>query len=100
MYVNYDIDETTVLKSWTGPLRPSGVILARDLARSRSVWILKGSDATEEVTITAVDVKHSSADNEIADFTFTWRRSALDPNRSYTVRPPKLFDDTFDETYD
>ncbi len=100
MYVNYDIDETTVLKSWTGPLRPSGVILSRDLARSRSVWMLKGSDATEEVTITAVDVKHSSADNEIADFTFTWRRSALDPNRSYTVRPPKLFDDTFDETYD
>lgn len=99
MYVNYDIDETTVLKSWTGPLRPSGVVLARDLARSRSVWILKGSDATEEVTITAVDVKHSSADNEIADFTFTWRRSALDPNRTYTVRPPKLFDETFDETY-
>lgn len=99
MYVNYDIDETTVLKSWTGPLRPSGVILARDLARSRSVWILKGSDASDEVTITAVDVKHSSADNEIADFTFTWRRSALDPNRSYTVRPPKLFDETFDETY-
>lgn len=99
MYVNYDIDETTVLKSWTGPLRPSGVILARDLARSRNVWILKGSDASDEVTITAVDVKHSSADNEIADFTFTWRRSALDPNRSYTVRPPKLFDETFDETY-
>lgn len=99
MYVNYDIDETTVLKSWTGPLRPSGVVLARDLARSRSVWILKGSDASDEVTITAVDVKHSSADNEIADFTFTWRRSALDPNRSYTVRPPKLFDETFDETY-
>lgn len=99
MYVNYDIDETTVLKSWTGPLRPSGVILSRDLARSRSVWILKGSDATEEVTITAVDVKHSSADNDVADFTFTWRRSALDPNRSYTVRPPKLFDETFDETY-
>ena len=99
MYVNYDIDETTVLKSWTGPLRPSGVILSRDLARSRSVWILKGSDATEEVTITAVYVKHSSADNEIADFTFTWRRSSLWSATLKAVRPPKLFDDTFDETY-
>ena len=99
LYVNYDIEETQMFKSYTGPLRPSGIILARDLARSKSIWILKGGDATDEVTVTSVEVKHTTADNDIADFTFTWRRSSLDPNRSFTVRPPKLFDETFDETY-
>lgn len=103
-YVNgkmqlYNLEETASFKSWTGPLRPSGVALARDLARCAKVFLLEGSETTDEVTITAVDVKHTSADNEIADFTFTWRRSAMWSVMLKTVRPPKLFDETFDETY-
>lgn len=104
-YVNgkmqlYNIEETASFKSWTGPLRPSGVALARDLARcAKGVFLLEGSETTDEVTITAVDVKHTSADNDIADFTFTWRRSAMWSVMLKTVRPPKLFDETFDETY-
>ena len=104
-YVNgkmqlYNLEETASFKSWTGPLRPSGVALARDLARcAKGVFLLEGSETTDEVTITAVDVKHTSADNEIADFTFTWRRSAMWSVMLKTVRPPKLFDETFDETY-
>ena len=104
-YVNgnmqlYNLEETASFKSWTGPLRPSGVALARDLARcAKGVFLLEGSETTDEVTITAVDVKHTSADNDIADFTFTWRRSSLWSATLKAVRPPKLFDDTFDETY-
>lgn len=104
-YVNgkmqlYNLEETASFKLWTGPLRPSGVALARDLARcAKGVFLLEGSETTDEVTITAVDVKHTSADNEIADFTFTWRRSAMWSVMLKTVRPPKLFDETFDETY-
>ena len=104
-YVNgkmqlYNLEETASFKSWTGPLRPSGVALARDLARcAKGVFLLEGSETTDEVTITAVDVKHTSADNDIADFTFTWRRSAMWSVMLKTVRPPKLFDETFDETY-
>lgn len=104
-YVNgkmqlYNLEETATLKSWTGPLRPSGVALARDLARcAKGVFLLEGSETTDEVTITAVDVKHTSADNDIADFTFTWRRSSMWSVMLKAVRPPKLFDETFDETY-
>ena len=104
-YVNgkmqlYNLEETASFKSWTGPLRPSGVALARDLARcAKGVFLLEGSETTDEVTITAVDVKHTSADNDIADMTVTWRRSSLLSARLVPVRPPKLFDDTFDETY-
>ncbi len=104
-YVNgkmqlYNLEETASFKSWTGPLRPSGVALARDLARcAKGVFLLEGSETTDEVTITAVDVKYTSADNDIADFTFTWRRSSLWSATLKAVRPPKLFDETFDETY-
>ena len=104
-YVNgkmqlYNLEETASFKSWTGPLRPSGVALARDLARcAKGVFLLEGSETTDEVSITAVDVKHTSADNDIADFTVTWRRSSLWSATLKAVRPPKLFDDTFDETY-
>ena len=96
----YNLEETASFKSWTGPLRPSGVALARDLARCiTTVCLLERGMAADVVVISNVEVKHTSADNEIADFTFTWRRSAMWSVMLKTVRPPKLFDETFDETY-
>ena len=95
----YNLEETASFKSWTGPLRPSGVALGRDLARSSDYFLLERGIATDAVVVTDVEVKHSSADNEIADFTYTWRRSWLWSAKLQAVRKPKLFDDTFDETY-
>ncbi len=95
----YNLEETDTRKCWTGPLRPSGVSLTRDLARSRDVVLLERGVASDEVVVTAVDVKHTSADNDIADMTVTWRRSSLLSARLVPVRTPKLFDETFDETY-
>ncbi|MBP5560344.1 MAG: hypothetical protein J6X70_00875 [Muribaculaceae bacterium] len=95
----YNLEETAVFKSWTGPLRPSGVALARDLARSKDIYLLESGVATDAIVVTAVDVKHSTADNEIADFTFTWRRASLWSAKLKAVRLPRLFDETFDETY-
>ena len=95
----YNLEETDTRKCWTGPLRPSGVSLTRDLARSRDVVLLERGVASDEVVVTAVDVKHTRADNDIADMTVTWRRSSLLSARLVPVRTPKLFDETFDETY-
>ena len=95
----YNLEETDMMKCWTGPLRPSGVALTRDLARSRDVVLLEHGVASEEVVVTAVDVKHTTADNDIADMTVTWRRSSMLSARLVPVRTPKLFDETFDETY-
>lgn len=95
----YNLEETDTLKCWTGPLRPSGVTLTRDLARSRDVVLLERGVASDEVVVTAVEVKHTTADNDIADMTVTWRRSSLLSARLVPVRTPKLFDETFDETY-
>lgn len=95
----YNLEETDMMKCWTGPLRPSGVALTRDLARSRDVVLLEHGVAIDEVVVTAVEVKHTTADSDISDMTVTWRRSSLVSARLVPVRTPKLFDDTFDETY-
>lgn len=95
----YNLEETDTLKCWMGPLRPSGVTLTRDLARSRDVVLLERGVASDEVVVTAVEVKHTTAENDIADMTVTWRRSSLLSARLVPVRTPKLFDETFDETY-
>lgn len=95
----YNLEETDTMKCWTGPLRPSGVALTRDLSRSRDVVLLERGVASDEVVVTAVEVKHTTADSEISDMTVTWRRSSLVSARLVPVRTPKLFDDTFDETY-
>lgn len=95
----YNLEETDTMKCWTGPLRPSGVALTRDLSRSRDVVLLERGVASDEVVVTAVEVKHTTADSEISDMTVTWRRSSLVSARLVPVRTPKLFDSTFDETY-
>ena len=95
----YNIEEVDTVRSYSGPLRPSGVALLRDLARSRDVVLLVKGVASDMVVVTAVDVKHTTADNDIPDMTVTWRRSSLLSAKLVPVRTPKLFDETFDETY-
>ena len=95
----YNLEETAVFRSWTGPLRPAGVNLARDLARSTHVRLLQRGNAADPVVVTASEVKHTSADDDLPDFTFTWRRADLNSTTLDALRPPRLFDDTFDDTY-
>lgn len=98
---NYDIEETMSFKATTGPLRPAMVAVALDLARSKEVFLLDHDGSTgDRVTITDVDVKHTNEDNSIPDFSFTYRRSDRRSALLDVNRPPRLFDDTFDDTYD
>lgn len=99
--IMYDIDETMSFKAQTGPLRPGMVPVAMDLARSREVYLLgKDGVAGDRITVTDVDVKHTNEDNSIPDFTFTYRRADRRSAQIAVVRPPRLFDSTFDDTYE
>lgn len=98
---NYDIAEVMSFKAHTGPLRPGMVPVALDLARAKDVFLLNADGtAGARLTITDVDVKHTNEDNSIPDFQFTYRRADRRSAMLAVVRPPKLFDDTFDKTYD
>lgn len=99
--IMYDIDETMSVKAQTGPLRPAMVPVALDLARSREIYLLgKNGAAGDLITVTDVDVKHTNEDNTIPDFTFTYRRAERRSALVSVARPPRLFDSTFDDTYE
>lgn len=92
------IEEDDNCKSWTGPLRPGGVELFRDLARSQEVMLVEDGFATDAVVVSDADVKYTDADGHLPEFTFTWHRASL---RTMLKVPtiPRLFDATFDETF-
>lgn len=99
--IMYDIEETMSYKALTGPLRPGMVPVALDLARSREIYLLgKDGTAGDRITVTDVDVKHTNEDNSIPDFTFTYRRADRRSAKLAVVRPPRVFDKTFDNTYE
>lgn len=99
--VNYDIAEVQTHKAHTGPLRAGMVHAVLDLARSRAVYLLcADGTAGAEVTVTDCDSKHTNNDDAIPDFTVSYRLSdrrtvLIDP-----IRPPKIFDNSFDDTFD
>lgn len=96
----YNIDLVKSYKSFTSALRPSGVLLAIDLSASKDVYLLENNVTGDAVVITAVDTKHTNEDEDVPDFTFTWRHASMMGARTTAVRPPALFDDTFDDTYE
>lgn len=99
--IMYDIEETMSFKAHTGPLRPGMVPVALDLARSREIYFLgKDGQAGDRITVTDVDVKHTNEDNSIPDFTFTYRRTDRRSCKLSVVRPPRVFDKTFDKTHE
>lgn len=98
---NYDITETMTYKAMTGPLRPGVESAVYDLARSKEVYLQNDDGSVgEEVTITDCDIKHTNEDDTIPDFSITYRKTDR-RNLGYdALRPPRLFDKTFDETFE
>lgn len=93
------IDEQETFKSYTGPLRPGSVQLMRSLARSTEVVLLdEGAVTGDGVVIIEQDIKYTDEDGHLPAFNFTWRRASRLPLLAVPTIP-RLFDDTFDETY-
>lgn len=93
------IDVEDTCKSYTGPLRPGAVQLFRDLARAYDVMLLDGGVATDPVVISDAEVKHTDDDGSLPAFTFSWRRAAHTSAMFDVPVIPRIFDDTFDETF-
>lgn len=93
------IDEQENLKSYTGALRPGGVQLMRALARSTDVVLLEDGNATGDgVVITDQELKYTDEDGHLPAFTFTWHRASR-LSLLKVPKIPRLFDDTFDDTF-
>lgn len=92
------IDEQENTQSYTGSLRPGTVQLFRSLARSTDIVLLEGGTATDGVAIDGQDIKYNDDDGHLPSMTFTWHRTTRLTRFSVPVIP-RLFDDTFDNTF-
>lgn len=98
-YRQYDYDEAEILKANSGILLGNMLRLGMDLARSKSIYMLDSQGkAGEELIITSSEIKYSNDDDALPSFDFTFRRSLMQPLFD-VFRPAKLFDSTFDITY-
>lgn len=92
------IDEQENFKSYTAPLRPGEVQLFRSLARSTEIFLLEDGVATDGVVLSGQDIKYTDDDGHLPSMTFTWHRASRLSKFNVPVIP-RLFDDTFDETF-
>lgn len=100
-YRNYNIEEVVSHKALTGPLRQAMVPVAMDMARSKDVFLLRADgSAGERVTVTACETKHTNEDNAMPNLSFTYRLASTPSSMIETIRPPRIFDQSFDNTYE
>lgn len=105
---NYDIDEVLQLKTYTGPLPEGMEEVAMNLGRSKAVFfLLPNGDAGDEITVTDCDLKHNNDGYAASDLNFSYRNATVSYRladdrtaRLRVPRPPKIFDSTFDQTYE
>lgn len=97
---NYRIDYVLSHKVSTGPLRQGMEMTIIDCARSMAVFMLEYNGlAGDEVTVTDCDLKYSNDFSEILGGSFTYRLADSQTSRIHAPRPPKLFDNSFDDKF-
>ena len=118
----YDIDDTESFRANSGVLLDSMVRLGKDMARSKSsaaelkyaVGVLRilsnglaftatlgtaTGMANDEIVISDSEIKYTNDDDSMPTFDYTYRRASFISAMLHTIRPPKLFDKTFDITF-
>ena len=96
----YDIDDTESFRANSGVLLDSMVRLGKDLARSKSIFLLDSTGmANDEIVISDSEIKYTNDDDSMPTFDYTYRRASFVSGMLHTIRPPKLFDKTFDITF-
>ena len=100
---NYRIDETRQFKADTGPLTIPMANWLDDLFRSKYVRVANLYDGAvtpgREVTITDSKSDYSNDDAEIPRFTFTYQYAQRNHNVVDLLRAGRIFDNTFDNTF-
>lgn len=100
---NYRIDETRAFKADTGPLNTAMANWLDDLFRSKYVRVANLYNGRvvpgKEVLITESKSDYSNDDAEIPRFTFTYQYAQRNHNVVQLQRAGRIFDNTFDNTF-
>lgn len=99
-YTMYDVKDTESYKVDSGILLGDMLLLGKELAISSSVFIMqKDGTATEEIVISDSEIKYANDDDSLPTFIYTYRRSSVVSTFVTASRIPRLFDKTFDTTF-
>lgn len=97
----YDVQEESLFKVFAGAMRHGSEPLAFDLARSSAVFLLAPDGAPgDAIVVTDCDMKTTNLDSDIPDFSFTFRRDSAYSSLLRAKAPFRIFDNTFDFTYE
>ncbi len=100
MYKQYDIEDTELFKANSGVLLGNMLRLGMDLGRATTIFLLDSHGNTgDAVVLTESEIKYSNDDNVLPTFEYTYRRCTPVTALLKIARPVKLFDDTFDTTF-
>lgn len=100
---NYRIDETRAFKADTGPLSMAMANWWDDVFRSQSVRIVNfyegHPNVGKDLIITDSKSEYTNDDAEIPRFTFTYQYAQRNHNVVQMLRAGRIFDNTFDNTF-
>lgn len=100
---NYKIDETRAFKADTGPLTVAMANWWDEVFRSDSVRIVNiyngYPNVGKDMLITDSKSEYSNDDAEIPRFTFTYQYAQRNHNVVQLLRAGRIFDNTFDNTF-
>ena len=101
---NYNIQETRSFKADTGILSFAMANWADELFRSESVHVVNFNGGVanvgKEVIITDSKSEYSNEADELPRFTFTYQYAQRNHNVVDVLRPGRIFDNTFDNTFE
>lgn len=99
-YINVSIDETKKFKAYTGTLTTAMSNWADDLFRSPSVRILQqNGNLGREITITDAKAVRKNDDDYLPDFYFEYRFAQRNNNIIDSAQSWRIFDDSFDYSF-
>jgi hypothetical protein len=100
---NYNIVETRTFKADTGIMTFVMALWAQELFRSESIHIVNFKERQpnigKEVFITDSKAEYSNDDDEMPRFTFSYQYSQRNHNVVDLLRAGRIFDNTFDNTF-
>lgn len=99
-YRAYRINENRKYKANTGILSTAMATWAEDLFRSKEVYLLEQNMPGKEITITESKIVRSNDPDELPSFNFEYRYAQRNHNIFAMAKAGRIFDNTFDITFD
>lgn len=100
MYRNYLIEENRVFSANTGVMPQEMAQWADELFRSREIYLMVDNVPGKEITITDSDSKRTNDYDAMPYFTFKYRYAQRNHNIIHLPRAGRVFDYTFDDTFE